>query len=165
MERGKKTGIILRQFRKKNKRAINKDLFTEFFYLNKERRVVEFLLNDSSIVLEDFFKKFLPSEFREFVKVKVLNDVEEEIRTWYIEEENLVLIIEINWGSKKQEISIELNIENFMITAISEKGQVIREVDYVMLNDYIISFLTRQARNLAETFDVLIKKNVSKQKN
>jgi len=80
MERGKKTSFILRQFKKKSKRIVNKDIFTEFFYINRERRIVEFLLNDENLVIETFFKEFLPSEFRDFVSIKALNDVEEEIK-------------------------------------------------------------------------------------
>ena len=163
MERGKKTSFILRQFRRKNKRIVNKDLFTEFFYLNKERRVIEFLHQDEQLVFEDFFKQFLPEEFREFISVKIFNDMEEDIKTWYYDSENLVIIVNVNWGFKKQEISVDINIENFIITVVDEKGLILRNVDYVMLNDYLISFATLQARNLAESFEkISMKKNPSK---
>lgn len=153
MERGKKTSFILRQFRKKNKRIINKDLFTEFFYLNKERRIIEFLTQDGDLVLNDFFKRFLPEEFRSFIEVKIYNDMEEEIKTWYYDSENLVIILSVNWGFKKQEISIDINIENFVVTVVDEKGMIIRNIDYIMFNDYLISFFTLQARVLAESFE------------
>lgn len=158
MERGKKTSFILRQFKKKSKRIVNKDIFTEFFYINRERRVVEFLLNDETLVIETFFKEFLPNEFRDFVSIKVLNDVEEEIKTWYYDNETLVLVIEVNWGFKKQEMSVDIDIENFVVTIIDENGVITRDIDYFLLNDYVISFLTLQARSLAEAFDVLSNK-------
>ena len=157
MERGKKTSFILRQIKRKSKRLVNKDLFTEFFYLNRERRVIEFLKNENTFVMESFFKEFLPSEFREFIEIKILNDIEEKINTWYYDNENLVIVIGVNWGFKKQEISVDVNVENFVVTVIDEKNQVLRDVDYVMLNDYLISLLSIQARNLAESFNKLSK--------
>ena len=97
MERGKSTNFILRQFRRKSKRVVHKDLFTEFFYLNKGRRVIEFLKNEDKILsIESFFKEFMPQEFKDFVSVKILNDAEEEITSWYYDEENLTIVIKIN---------------------------------------------------------------------
>lgn len=158
MERGKKTSFILRQFRKKSKRVVNKDYFTEFFYLNKDRRIIEFLTQDDNLVMQDFFRHFLPDEFKEFVNVKLLNDVEDEIKTWYFEQETLVIVLNVNWGFKKQEISIDVNIENFMVTIIDEKEQLTRDIDYTLLNDFLISFLTLQARNLAEIYEKISNK-------
>lgn len=158
MERGKKTSFILRQFKKKSKRIVNKDIFTEFFYINRERRVVEFLANEDILVIETFFKEFLPMEFRDFVKIKALNDIEEEIKTWYYDNETLVMVIEVNWGFKKQEMSVDIDVENFVVTVIDENGQITRDIDYFLLNDYVISFLTIQARTLAESFQILSNK-------
>lgn len=155
MERGKKTGIILRQFRKKNKRIVHKDLFTEFFFLNKDRRIIEFLFQDEKLIIETFFKEFLPDEFKNFINVKIYNDMEEEIKTWYYDSENLVVAITVNWGFKRQEISVDINIENFVVNVVDEKGLIIRNIDYVMFNDYLISFLTLQARNLAQSYESL----------
>lgn len=155
MERGKKTGFILRQFRRKSKRIVNKDLFTEFFYLNKNRRIIEFLSQDETLVYEEFFKQFVPDEMKGFIKVRILNDLEDEINIWYYDAENLTIVIDINWGFKKQEISIDVNIENFCVSAIDQQGVIVREVDYTMLNDYLISFATIQARNISETFENL----------
>jgi len=162
MERGKKTNFILRQFKRKTKQIVRKDFFTEFFYINRERRVIEFLPLDEILAIEHFFKEFLPTEFRDFIEIKILNDVEEEINTWYFDNENLVLLIKINWGFKKQEISIDIAIENFIVTAIDENNQILRDVDYVLLNDYFISFLTIQARSLAETYKKLHNKSKTK---
>ena len=158
MERGKKTGFILRQFKKKSKRIVNKDIFTEFFYINRQRRVIEFLTNDDILVMNNFMREFLPAEFRTFVSIKILNDVEEEIKTWYYDDETLVIVIEINWGFKKQEISVDLDIENFVVTVIDENGVATRDIDYFLFNDYVISFITLQARSLAESFAMLSKK-------
>jgi len=155
MERGKKTNFILRQFKRKSKKLIKKDFFTEFFYLNRERHVVEFLPQNEILTVEYFFKEFLPVEFRDFVEIKILNDQEEEIKTWYFDNENLVLLVRVNWGFKKQEISVDIGIENFIVTAIDENNKVLRDVDYVLLNDYFISFLTIQARTLAQTYKKL----------
>ena len=162
MERGDRTNFILKQFRKKSKRIIKKDFFTEFFYINRERRVIEFLSQDNKLVLETFFKHFLPEEFRNFVSIKLLNDIEEEINTWYYDTENLLMVIAVNWGFKKQEISIEFNVENFVVTVIDEDENIMRKVDYVLFNDYVISFLTLQARNLSEIFDKLTSKKKEK---
>ena len=167
MERGKKTSFILRQFRKKNKRTINKDLFTEFFYLNRDRKVIEFLPEaekEGKFIVESFFKKFLARELRTFVEVKILNDVEEEIKNWYYEDENLVLLIKINWGFKKQEISLDVCIENFVVTILDDSDSLIRKVDYVMLNDHLISFLTLQARALSEVYENLTTDKKERQK-
>ena len=158
MERGKSTDFILKQFKKKSKRVVKKDLFTEFFYLNRERRVVEFLKHGDELAMDVFFKEFIPSEFRPFVQVKAYNDMEEEITTWFYDEENLVILIEVNWGNKKQEISVDIDIESFAVSIVDQNQQLTRSVDYIMFNDYLISFLTLQARNLAETFDVLAQK-------
>jgi len=55
-------------------------------------------------------------------------------------------------------MSVDIDIENFVVTVIDENGQMTRDIDYTLLNDYVISFLTIQARTLAEAFDVLSKK-------
>lgn len=159
MERNDKTTSILRQFRKKSKRIVNKDFFTEFFYLNRNRRAIEFLYDDEQLILEDFFKKFLPSDFREFVELKILNDSEEEIRTWFYENENMVLLIKINWGFRKEEISIDVDMDNFSVTSIDDKGLVIKQIDYYLVNDFLISFVTNQANALSETFTKLTAKS------
>ncbi len=155
MERGNTTDFILKQFRKKTKRIVKKDLYTEFFYLNRSRRVIEFLEHEKILAMDSFFKEFLPQEFKDFIKVKILNDSEESISTWYYDEENLVLVIEVNWGKKQQEISIDIDIDSFVISIIDQDQQVVKSIDYIMFNDYLISFLTLQARNLAQTFEVL----------
>lgn len=155
MERGNTTDFILKQFRKKTKRIVKKDLYTEFFYLNRSRRVIEFLEHEKILAMDSFFKEFLPQEFKDFIKVKILNDSEESISTWYYDEENLVLVIEVNWGKKQQEISIDIDIDSFVVSIIDQDQQVVKSIDYIMFNDYLISFLTLQARNLAQTFEVL----------
>lgn len=162
MKRGESTDFILKQFKKKSKRIVKKDLFTEFFYLNRERKVIEFLKHDNNLAMDNFFKEFIQEEFRPFVKIKLFNDMEEEIGSWFYEEENILLVIEVNWGDKKQEISIEIDIENFTVTIVDQNGYLTRSIDYIMLNDYLISFLTLQSRNLAESFDVLAQKRQEK---
>jgi len=158
VEKDKKTNHVLRQLKKKMKKNVKKDFYTEFFYLNKERKVIEFLSQENKLYIEEFFKEFIPSEFREFVNLSLLNDVEEDIKTWYFEEENLILVININWGKKKQEISIELNIENFIITSVSDDGTIMKEIDYTLFNEFLISFLKRQASQLSKTYQTLSKR-------
>lgn len=159
MQRNEKTQNILRQFKKKTKKVINNNIFTDFFYLNKERRVVELLaFDEETLVVEHFLKEFLPKDFRDFVSLKILNDMEEEVRVWYYDTENLVLVLSVNWGFKKQEISIDIDIENFKVTIIDESGIAVKGLDTNLLNDYLISFLSIQAKNLSETFEVLSKK-------
>ncbi len=150
MDRSEKTEFILRQFKKKNKKLVNKDLFTEFFYLNRNRKAIEFLESSRTLVIEDFLKRFLPSEFREFVSVVILNEDEDEIKTWYYDLEDLIIVLKVNWGFKKQEISFDVNIESFIVTIIDDT--ITRTVDYVMFNDYLISLMTRQARSLSEIY-------------
>lgn len=158
MERSEKTNAILRQFRKKSKRVVNKDLYTEFFYLNKNRSAIEFLAVDDELMLDGFLKRFLPQEFRDFVSLKLMDDSEEEIRVWFYDNENLVIVIEVNWGFKKQEISIDLDIENFSITVVDDEDVATKEIDYVLFNEFLISFLTTQAENLAQSFEKIVKK-------
>jgi hypothetical protein len=162
MERGNTTDFILKQFRKKTKRIVKKDLYTEFFYLNRGRRVIEFLQHEEVLSMNVFFKEFLPESLKDFIKVKILNDSEEEVKTWYYDEEELVLVIEVNWGKKQQEISVDIDIDNFAITIIDQDQNMSKSIDYVMFNDYLISFLTLQARNLAQTFDLLSPNNKQK---
>jgi len=158
MERGKKTNFILRQFKKKSKRAVNKDYFTEFFYLNKNREVIEFLSDNSNIlVIETFLKEFIPEEFKDFIKIEVLNEEEEKIKTWYYTNENVIILIKVNWGFKKQEITVEIDMDNFEITILDDE-KILKSFDYTMFNDYLISFLTIQARTLAETFNKISNK-------
>ncbi|MCA9495601.1 MAG: hypothetical protein KC589_01550 [Nanoarchaeota archaeon] len=157
MERGKTTSFILKQFKRKTKRVLKKDEFSEFFYFNKDRKVIEFLSHDDTLSIENFFKAFLPVEFRDFVSVKIMNDHEEKISTWYYNDEDLVVILSVNWGVRKQEISVDVSIDNFVVTSIGEDGTVARDIDYILFNDYIISFFTIQARNLAKTFEKISK--------
>lgn len=162
MERDKKSTTILNQFKKKTKKIVNKDLFTEFFYLNKNRGVIEFLTQQDEILIESFFKKLLPEEFKEFVNIIILNDAEEEIRTWYYDSENLVIVIKINWGFKKQEISIDIDINNFLTTTIDDNHIVQENIDYILFNDFLISFLTNNAKNLAQTFELITQRKSKK---
>jgi hypothetical protein len=159
MERGEKTNFIIRQFKRKAKKIVYKDYFTEIFYLNKSRSVIEFLKDETgNYVVEVFFKEFIPNEFKEFISLKILNDSEEEIKNWYYDDENLIILISINWGFKKEEITLELDISNFIITKIDNFGIVKREINYKLLNDHIISFLTLTARELSEKFEHLTHK-------
>jgi len=163
MKRNEKTQSILRQFKKKTKRIVNNNIYTEFFYLNKQREVVEILnFNEDQSMLEYFLKEFIPYDFKDFVSLKVLNDMEEEVRVWYYNNEDLVLVISVNWGFKKQEISIDIDIENFKITVLDETGVAVRGIDPILLNDYMISYLSIQAKNLAQTFNILLKDEKSK---
>lgn len=157
MERGKTTNFILRQFKKKSKRVLSKDSVKELFLVNKERDVVEFLTQDEQLIADLFFKEFLPNELKDFVEVKIHNEDEEPIKTWYYNDENLVFIINVNWGRKQHEISIDIDIENFAVSFIDEKKRVVTKLDYNLLSDHIISFLTIQARNLAKEFKLMVK--------
>lgn len=157
MERGKTTNFILRQFKRKSKRILSKDSYTELFLVNKERDVVEFLTQDDNLITDLFFKEFLPNELKDFVEVKIHNEDEQPIKTWYYNDENLVLIISINWGKKQHEISIDIDIESFAVTFIDENKKSVIKLDYNLLSDHIISFLTIQARKLAKEFKLITK--------
>ena len=153
MERTKSTSSVLRQFRKKSRRVLNKDLYTEFFYLNRNRKVVEFLVDGENLLISDFFKEFLPFDFRDFVSVELHNDEEEKINAWFFDMEDLVIVIKIDWGFRKEEVSIDVDIDNFVVTSVDEKGNALQQVDYRLLNEFIISFLTNQAKVLSESYD------------
>lgn len=158
MEKEKNTRKILSKFKKTSQKLINKNLYTELFYINNNRRAIEFLSQNDSLIIEKLFKTFLPHEFMDFVQLKILNDDEEEIKTWFYEEENLVIVFLINWGFKKQEISIEINIENFQITSIDEEEIQFQEIEYNLLNNYLISLIEMQAKNLSMVFNRINKK-------
>jgi hypothetical protein len=96
------------------------------------------------------------------VQFKLLNDSEEEIRTWMYENENLVLLIKVNWGFRKEEISIDVDIDNFSITSIDDKDIVIKQIDYYLLNDFLISFITNQSNALSETFEKIVQNKKEK---
>ncbi|MFW5704290.1 MAG: hypothetical protein ACOCXG_00475 [Nanoarchaeota archaeon] len=157
MEKDKKTSSILKRLKDASNGLVKSEIYTEFFYLNRERKVVEFLKNKGEFNLETFIKELLPAEFRDFVSLKVLNDDEEEISTWYYEEELAVFVINVNWGVKKEEISLDLNINNFIVAAIDSRGIYERRINLNLLNDFIISFLTIQAKDLKNTFKKLTK--------
>ena len=148
-----KEDTILNEIRKKSKRILRDEIFTEFFCLNKNRNIIEFLKDEKMTNLEIFFKSIIREEFRQFVKLKIYNSCEEEINTWYFEEENLVLVIEINYGFEKQEISTEINVENFFITSISSTGLKTISIEISLLNDFFISFLKKQAFYLQKKFN------------
>lgn len=159
MEKNKNVEAILRQFRKKSKRIINKDYFTEFFYINKNRKVIEFLFDEkNNLLLEKYLKKFIEKDFKEFIKISLINDEEEEIKTWFYEKEDLIINLQINWGFKKQEICLQIDIENFIIEILDQENFCLRKIDYNLLNDYLISFITNQAKTLSESFKILSKK-------
>ena len=162
MNRSEKTEYILKQFKKRNKKLVNKDLITEFFYLNRSRKAIEFLESNGTLIIEDFLKKFLPREFQEFVGIAILSEEEEDIKTWYYNEEGLIIVLRVNWGFKKQEISFDINIENFIVTIIDDT--ITRTVDYSMFNDYLISLMIRQARSLSEIYTNMLSKRRIKTK-
>ena len=154
-----KTEKLLRHFKRKTKKTLSKNVFTEFFLLNKNRKIIEFLNQENVLLIELFFKQLIPTDFREFVNIKILNEFGEDIFIWYFEEEILSLVICIKWGFKKQEISVEFDIENFTEKLIEissdedEKSKVLENINYKILNDYIISFLSNQAENLSKCFN------------
>jgi len=110
-------------------------------------------------------QQFLPVEFHDFVKLKLLNDSEEPLKTWYYLDENLALVLDVNWGFKRQQISIDVDIESFTITIVDDKENITRNVDYLMLNDFLISFITLQSRNLSQIFESITDKKKAKKKN
>lgn len=138
-------------------------MFTEFFYVNEDRQVIEFLKDKDMFIMEAFFKNFLPAELREFSTIRIYNDSEEEIRQWFYESENVVIAIRISWGFKKQEMYVEIDAENFYVNALSEEGELVKNIDPSLLNDYLISFLTGQAKTISTLYKALLLKNSVKQ--
>jgi hypothetical protein len=158
MERTKNTTSVLRQFRKKSRRVLNKDLYTEFFYLNRNRKVVEFLADGENLLISDFFKEFLPIDFRDFVSVELHNDDEDKINAWFFDMEDLVIVIKIDWGFRKEEVSIDVDIDNFVVTSVDGEGNSFQQVDYRLLNEFIISFLINQAKVLSESYEKILQR-------
>ena len=151
----KKEKLILGKIRKKSKKIIEKQVFTEFFFINKNRKVIEFLKDNNETNLEFFFKNLIKEEFRPFVKLKIYNCSEEEIETWYYDEENLVLAIEINFGKKKQQNSIEININNFVLTSLDNWENSIIFIDFKLLNNFLITFLKSESEKISRVFNKL----------
>ena len=151
----KKEKLILGKIRKKSKKIIEKQVFTEFFFINKNRKVIEFLKDNNETNLEFFFKNLIKEEFRSFVKLKIYNCSEEEIETWYYDEENLVLAIEINFGKKKQQNSIEININNFVLTSLDNWENSIIFIDFKLLNNFLITFLKSESEKISRVFNKL----------
>jgi hypothetical protein len=157
MDFDKKTTAILKKLRKTSKDLIKKEIYTEFFYLNRERKVIEFLKYKNQFILELFLKELLPEDFREFISFKLLNDEEEEIQTWYYEDELSVLVISVNWGLKKEEISIDLNINNFVVASIDSENIYERRINHNLFNDFMISYMKNIANDLNVKYQELIK--------
>lgn len=141
---------------------MHKNLFTEFFYFNEDRKVIEFLSNDSVLLIEHFFKESIPKNFREFIEIVILNESEESVKTWFYDTENIDIIIKVNWGFEQQEISLELDVESFYVMVINNSKSFVKNIDIILLNDFIISFLTNQAKSLSQSFDLLVEKNTNR---
>lgn len=151
----------LKKIRRKAQKAVKNQQFTEFFVLNKQRKVIEFLLTtDNRNLLDIFFKNLVPEELKDFVSVKLRDDSEEIINHWYFEKEVLVIVLSIDWGDNKQDISIELDSEQFEMLILNSSGLNIKVLDYKLLNDFLINFLKRQAESVTKTFNELKEDNL-----
>jgi len=150
---------ILKKFKKKSLKSIKKETYTEFFYLNKSRRVLEFLVDEKDeLLLNKFFKEFLPTEIREFCDLELLVD-DEEVRSWYYEDENLILKIVIKWGVNSQEIFVEVDIENFMVSLVNNEDFLVKNIDVDLFKNYLINFLINQTESLSKSYQKILGEN------
>jgi len=151
---------ILKKFKKKSIRTLKKETYTEFFYLNKSRRVIEFLVDENDeLLLNKFFKEFLPREIKDFCDLELFVDDEEEIRSWYYEDENLILKIIIKWGINIQEIFTEVDIDNFMVSLINNEDLLIKNIDIELFKNYLINFVINQAESISKSYHKIILEN------
>ncbi len=150
----KKVNDLLRRLRKKSKKALLLNTYTEFFAINTRRKVIEFLTNNRDELLYNvFFKEFLPREIKDFCNLRIVNDVGEEIRNWYYDDENLLIKVDINWGFGKQEIAIEIDVDNFCVSLFKDEEVVARNVDIELLSEFLVSFAVLQAEKIAITYN------------
>ncbi len=149
---------LLKKFKKKSKRTLKKEIFTEFFFLNKNRKVIEFLLDESeNLLLNNFFKELLPKEIKEFCELKLVSD-DEEVKTWYYDDENLIIKIDILWGINKQEMFLELDIDNFTINNIKNESFLFKYVDVDLLRNYLINFVINVSKKISKDYNAIKKK-------
>ena len=150
----------LKKVKQKAQKAIRNRDFTEFFVLNKQRKVIEFLLTtQEKLLLEFYLHSLIPEEMREFVHLELRNEEEEKIIHWYFDEELVIFVLHIDWGDNKQEISIEVDSEQFEVLVANSGDLGIRILDYKMLNDFMVSFIRKQAEMISNTFNSIKEEN------
>jgi len=126
--------------------------FTEFFLINEERKVIEFLKEKNELLMSKFLKELLPRELEPFCYVKLLDDCGEEINCWYYEEESILLNVSVISGQENFELSIELDIELFMISVYMDDIICMKNVDVELFSNYLINFLSIQAKHLSKLY-------------
>ena len=152
----------LKKSQQKAKKAIQNQRFTEFFVMNEQRKVIEFLLTTKdNLLLEYYFLNLLPEELREFASLEIKNEAEENINHWYFNDELIILLFKIDWGDNKQEISMEIDSEQFE-TLITNKESVfgIRFFDYKLCNEFLKSVIKSQAYMISKSFEDLKLENI-----
>lgn len=158
-----KINNLLRKFKKKSKKILSKDKYTEFFIINTQRQVIEFVCDEEEkLLISSFFEEFLPNEFKDFCKLSIVNEMNEEISKWYYDEEDLSIKMSINWGTNKQEISSIIDIENFFITLSANEEVYARSIDIDLLNNYIVNLVTTQAMHISKIYKKVFGKNLKK---
>lgn len=160
----------LKKSHQRAKKAIHNQRFTEFFVMNEQRKVIEFLLTTKDkLLLEYYFLELLPDELRSFATLEIKNEAEENITHWYFNDELIVLLFKIDWGNSKQEISVEIDSEQFEALITSKDSSFgVRFFDYRLCNEFLKSVIKSQADMISSSFEDLKIENTkesSKNKN
>lgn len=151
----------LKKSQQKAKKAIQNQRFTEFFVMNEQRKVIEFLLTTKdNLLLEFYFLELLPEELRDFATLEIKNEAEENINHWYFNDELIVLLFRIDWGDSKQEISMEIDSEQFEVLITNMESIGIRYFDYKLCNEFLKNVVKSQADMISNSFNDLKIENI-----
>ena len=163
MKKNNNFDSALKKLKAQAKKSINKQNITDFFVLNKQRKVIEFLLTtEEQLLLTYYLKSLVPEELVNFIDLRLKNELEEEIVHWYFEEEIIIVEISIDWGNQKQTISIEVDTEQFEMLIEYDSSLQVKALDYTMLSDFLSQFVQRQAKMITEVFEGIKLKNSKK---
>lgn len=153
----------LKKSQQKAKKAVLNQRFTEFFVMNEQRKVIEFLLTTKDkLILEYYFLNLLPEELRQFASLEIKNESEENINHWYFNDELIILLFKVDWGNSKQEISMEIDSEQFevLITNVDSLFGV-RYFDYKLCNEFLKNVIKSQANMISKSFEDLKLENTN----
>lgn len=146
----------LKKSKQEAKKAMLNQQFTEFFVLNEQRKVIEFLVtSNNTTLLEYYFKQLLPEELRDFVTLQIQSESDEVITHWYFNEEVISLLFTIDWGDSKQEIFLEIDSEQFEMLITNQNGFGVRVFDYKLCNEFIKQVIKSQAKIIIDSYEEL----------
>lgn len=155
----RKLDSLLRKYKRKTKKSLRKETYTEFFYVNTHRKVIEFLSDENEeLLLNKFLKEFLPSEIKEFCELGLFNEMDEEIKNWYYENETLIIKIQVKWGFSTQDLVLDIDIENFYVNLYKNGELSGKNIDIELLNNFLINYIISQSENISKIYDSIKKR-------